>query len=60
MLVASVVELLAIATVSNGTLVGTRIGLFVGRSMIEGHGGRLWAEPGDGAGANCSFVIPSV
>jgi signal transduction histidine kinase len=34
------------------------IGLFVSRSIIERHGGRLWAEPNDGAGATFVFSIP--
>jgi PAS domain S-box-containing protein len=38
---------------------GMGIGLFVSRSIIERHRGRLWAEPNDGApGATFSFTIP--
>jgi PAS domain S-box-containing protein len=37
---------------------GMGIGLFVSRSIIERHGGRLWAEPNDGAGATFVFSIP--
>ena len=38
---------------------GTGIGLFVSRSIIERHQGRLWAEPNDdGPGATFSFSIP--
>jgi PAS domain S-box-containing protein len=38
---------------------GMGIGLFVSRSIIERHQGRLWAEPNDGApGATFSFSIP--
>jgi PAS domain S-box-containing protein len=38
---------------------GMGIGLFVSRSIIERHQGRLWAEPNDGApGATFSFAIP--
>jgi len=38
---------------------GMGIGLFVSRSIIEKHGGRLWAEPNQGAnGATFSFSIP--
>ena len=38
---------------------GMGIGLFVSRSIIEQHRGRLWAEPNDGApGATFSFSIP--
>jgi signal transduction histidine kinase len=38
---------------------GMGIGLFVSRSIIESHQGRLWAEPNDGsAGATFAFSIP--
>lgn len=38
---------------------GMGIGLFVSRSIIERHQGRLWAEPNDGGpGATFSFSIP--
>jgi PAS domain S-box-containing protein len=38
---------------------GMGIGLFVSRSIIETHQGRLWAEPNDGGpGATFSFSIP--
>lgn len=37
---------------------GMGIGLSVSRSVIERHGGRLWAEANDGPGATFSFAIP--
>jgi hypothetical protein len=38
---------------------GMGIGLFVSRSIIERHDGRLWGEPNHGApGATFSFSIP--
>jgi len=37
---------------------GMGIGLFVSRSIIEGHHGRLWAAANDGPGATFSFSIP--
>jgi signal transduction histidine kinase len=37
---------------------GMGIGLFVSRSIIERHHGRLWAAPNDGPGATFSFCIP--
>jgi len=37
---------------------GMGIGLSVSHSIIERHGGRLWATPNDGPGATFSFSIP--
>ena len=37
---------------------GIGIGLSVSRSIIESHGGRLWAGQNDGPGATFSFSIP--
>ena len=37
---------------------GMGMGLFVSRSIIESHSGRLWATPNDGPGATFSFSIP--
>jgi PAS domain S-box-containing protein len=37
---------------------GMGLGLFVSRSIVERHQGRLWAEPNDGPGATFSFSIP--
>src|SRR5262245_40707018 len=38
---------------------GMGIGLFVSRSIIDRHQGRLWAEPNDGGpGATFSFSVP--
>ncbi|MGZ3292135.1 MAG: AAA family ATPase [Xanthobacteraceae bacterium] len=38
---------------------GMGIGLSVSRSIIESHGGRLWATPNDGPGITFAFSIPS-
>jgi C4-dicarboxylate-specific signal transduction histidine kinase len=38
---------------------GMGMGLAVSRSIIEGHGGRLWAEPNEPRGAIFKFSIPS-
>jgi PAS domain S-box-containing protein len=38
---------------------GMGIGLFVSRSIIENHHGRLWATPNVGPGATFSFSIPN-
>jgi C4-dicarboxylate-specific signal transduction histidine kinase len=37
---------------------GMGIGLSLSRSIIENHGGQLWAEVNDGPGATFAFVIP--
>ena len=37
---------------------GMGIGLYVSRSIIENHRGRLWATPNDGPGVTLSFSIP--
>jgi signal transduction histidine kinase len=38
---------------------GTGLGLFICKSIVEAHGGTIWAENNsDGRGANVSFNIP--
>jgi PAS domain S-box-containing protein len=37
---------------------GTGMGLRISRSIIESHGGRLWATENDGPGASFCFTIP--
>ena len=38
---------------------GTGVGLSISRTIIDAHGGRLWAAPNDGPGATFSFVVPA-
>jgi signal transduction histidine kinase len=38
---------------------GSGMGLAISRSIVESHGGRLWATPNDGRGTSFHFTLPN-
>ncbi|HEX7274298.1 MAG TPA: HAMP domain-containing sensor histidine kinase, partial [Nitrososphaeraceae archaeon] len=38
--------------------VGTGLGLFISKGIVEAHGGKIWAENNLGRGATFSFSLP--
>lgn len=46
---------------ATSSFVGTGLGLYISKSLIEAHGGKIWAENNhDGKGATFSFSLPLV
>jgi two-component system, OmpR family, sensor histidine kinase VicK len=40
---------------------GTGLGLYISKSIVEAHGGNMWAENNaDGKGATFAFALPLV
>jgi signal transduction histidine kinase len=37
---------------------GVGLGLYISRSIVQGHGGRIWAEDRSGEGATFRFTLP--
>lgn len=49
----------AAAMVTETPSSGGCLGLAVARALIEMHGGRVWVDDGDGAGAAINFTVPA-
>jgi signal transduction histidine kinase len=38
---------------------GLGLGLVISKGIVEGHGGRIWVESGEGQGCRFCFILPS-
>ncbi len=45
---------------AGGSHVGTGLGLYVVKGVVEAHGGKVWLESEEGKGATISFTLPIV
>ncbi len=45
---------------TKGTKVGTGLGLFICKNIVESHGGKIWAANNSDKGATFSFTIPTI
>ena len=43
---------------TKGSKTGTGLGLFICKNIVEGHGGKIWAQNNTDKGATFSFTIP--
>jgi two-component system sensor histidine kinase VicK len=46
------------AASATGDTPGLGLGLFIVKSLVEGHGGRVWAESTPGRGTTVRFTLP--
>ena len=44
--------------VEQGQVVGLGLGLFIARTIVERHGGRMWLESIEGRGSTFYFALP--